>query len=314
MRQVKVTRSEPRASRGKASRKPGRSGDARGREAQRPFGRRKPPGWFERTTHWFLGLMIFRRPILVMTFALMLLTFIGVLFLGGYVRAAVARTNASLAVLVRDAGFGISEVHIAGNARTPPETVTAVLGFEPGQSIFSADLVTAREKLMHLPWVSDAIIQRRYPDAISITLVERLPYALWRTGDGRVFVVERNGSLITDTGVEQFAKLPHLVGDAAPQNAAEIVEAVAPYRAIAARMSAYERVSNRRWNLGLDDGVVVKLPEKDWQKQLPVLEHLIIDKGVLERDITEIDLRSKNAIFFMLKSGDQKTTVRGDKA
>ena len=60
-------------------------------------------------------------------------------------------------------------------------------------------------------------------------------------------------------------------------------------------------------------GVVVKLPEKNWQKELTTLEHLIIDEGVLERDITEIDLRSKNAIFFMLKSGEQKSTVRGDK-
>ncbi|HEX2593513.1 MAG TPA: cell division protein FtsQ/DivIB, partial [Rhizomicrobium sp.] len=113
---------------------------------------------------------------------------------------------------------------------------------------------------------------------------------------------------------EQFAKLPHLAGDAAPLNAAEIVEAVAPFRAISARLSVYERVSNRRWNLVLDDGVVVKLPEKDWQKELTTLEHLIIDKGVLERDISEIDLRSKNAIFFMLKNGEQKQTVRGDKA
>src|SRR6201999_4136095 len=104
------------------------------------------------------------------------------------------------------------------------ETVTAVLGFEPGQSIFSADLRNAREKLLHLPWVADATVQRRYPDAITVSLVEKLPYALWRAPDGRVFVVERNGGLITDTGVEPFAKLPHLIGDGAPQSASDIVE------------------------------------------------------------------------------------------
>lgn len=311
MRQVKVTR--VRGGRPKPSRKTGR-GENRARDTQRPFGRRRPPGRFERATQWFLGLMIFRRPMLVLTLALLAFAAFGTLFVGGYVGAAIAKSDATFAALISEAGFGISEVHIAGNARTPPETVTAVLGFEPGQSIFSADLITAREKLLRLPWVADATVQRRYPDAVTVNLVERLPFALWRSQDGRVFVVERNGSLITDTGVEQFARLPHLVGDAAPENAAEIVEAVTPFRAIAARMSAWERVSNRRWNLVLDDGVVVKLPEKDWQKQLPVLEHLIIDKGILERDITEIDLRSKNAIFFMLKGGDQKTTVRGDKA
>ncbi len=88
---------------------------------------------------------------------------------------------------------------------------------------------------------------------------------------------------------------------------------MAGHRAIAARMVASEWVSNRRWNLILDNGVVVKLPEKNWQAELAVLDGLIIDKGVLERDVSEIDLRSGIAIFFMTKT-ETKPTVRGDKA
>lgn len=309
MRQVKVTRAEPRAPRGgKRSR-----ADSRSRETQRPFGRRKKPSIFSRLADSVREWIGFRRPMLLLTGGILALTFITTLFIGGYIGAAIAKTNATMAALVADAGFGIEAVNIDGNVRTPPESITAALGFEPDQSIFSANLVSARQRLLHLPWVADAQVQRRYPDAITVSLIEKLPYALWRSADGRVFVTERNGSLITDSGVEEFAKLPHLVGANAPQSATEIVEAVTPIRAIAARMSAYERVSDRRWNLVLDDGVVVKLPEKNWQKELTTLEHLIIDKGVLERDISEIDLRSKNAIFFMLKSGEQKSTVRGDK-
>ena len=71
------------------------------------------------------------------------------------------------------------------------------------------------------------------------------------------------------------------------------------HRAIAARVAAYAHVSQRRWNLILDDGVVVKLPETGWQKELDALEHLIIDDGILERDVTEIDLRSPTHYFFV---------------
>ena len=71
-----------------------------------------------------------------------------------------------------------------------------------------------------------------------------------------------------------------------------------------------QRVSERRWNLILDDGVVVKLPETDWQKELDALEHLIIDKGILERDVIEIDLRSPAQYFFVLKSGEKKDVQR----
>jgi hypothetical protein len=38
---------------------------------------------------------------------------------------------------------------------------------------------------------------------------------------------------------------------------------------------------------------------------------LIIDKGVLERDISEIDLRSQTHYFFLLKNGDKKDVERG---
>jgi hypothetical protein len=55
----------------------------------------------------------------------------------------------------------------------------------------------------------------------------------------------------------------------------------------------------------------VELPESGWQKELDSLEHLIIDNGILERDVTEIDLRSPTHYFFLLKSGEKKDVERG---
>jgi len=219
-----------------------------------------------------------------------------------------------------DAGFGISEIHITGNRRTPYNQVLEVLAMKPGQSIFSADLWQARDRLAHLEWIASAEIHRRYPDAIFVTLVEKRPFALWQapinsSGDARgealIWVVERNGKLITTHEIDKFRRLPKLVGAGAPEAAADLVDAVAAHRAIAARIAAYARVSMRRWNLILDDGVVVQLPDAGWQKELDALEHLIIDGGILERDITQIDLRSPTHYFFLLKNGEKKDAPRG---
>jgi cell division protein FtsQ len=311
MRSVKVER-KPRIARGKVPKRSPRGG-TRATELRATFGRREKSrlGLFARlgqaTGRW----LAFRRPMLLLTGGLVVAALVAALFAGGYVGRTFSGFNNTVDALVADAGFGISEVHLAGNVRTPPETILAALGFEPGQSIFAADVQSARRRLMKLDWVAEADVQRRYPDAINVRLVEKLPYALWKSPEGLVYAVERDGGLITKNDVEKFAGLPHLAGDGAPEIAADLVDAVAQHRAVAARTKIYQRQSGRRWNLILDDGVVVKLPETGWQKELDTLESLIVDKSILERNLIEIDLRSPRYFFFLLKSGQTSKVDRG---
>ena len=258
-----------------------------------------------------------RRPMMAMCGLLAVLVLLGALFASGVIGRGIHAVDRTIDTITADAGFGISEIHITGNRRTPYNQVLEVLGMKPGQSIFSADVWQARDRLAHLEWIASAEIHRRYPDAIFVTLVEKRPFALWQApanahGEAPIWVVERNGKLITTHEVDKFRRLPKLVGSGAPQAAADLVDAVATHRAVAARIAAYARQSQRRWNLILDDGVVVQLPETGWQKELDALEHLIIDGGILERDVTEIDLRSPTHYFFLLKNGEKKDAKRGN--
>ncbi len=312
MRSVNVERK----SRGKTRAQPARPA-GRGRElpSVQPGSARRgqEPGLFGRLADR-LSLFV-RRPMMAMCGLLTILVLLGALFASGIIGRTYHAIGRGIDTLTADAGFGISEIHITGNRRTPYSQVLEVLGMKPGQSIFSADLWRARTHLARLDWIASAEIHRRYPDAIFVTLVEKRPFALWQAppdakGEALIWVVERNGGLITTHDVEKFRRLPKLVGAGAPGTAADLVDAVASHRAVAARIAAYARQSERRWNLILDDGVVVKLPESGWQKEIDALEHLIIDGGILERDVTEIDLRSPTHYFFLLKNGEKKEAPR----
>ncbi len=314
MRSVKIDRAaaKPRAPRGgRGSTRAPRGQGA----AQRPFGKRTQPSnniifrTFRAIGSWFA----LRRLMFTLTAGLMAAVVLVALFVGGYFGRATRALWAAADVVSTEAGFGISEVHLTGNKRTPPETIAAALGFQPGESIFGADIQGARARLLKLDWVAEADVRRRYPDDISVRIVEKLPFALWQSPDGAVYVVERDGGLITREGLSEFKHLPLLLG-AGGANASDIVDAVALHRAVFARVRAYQRVSERRWNLILDDAVVVKLPEQNWQREIDVLEQLIIDKGILERDIGEIDLRSPTQYFFVLKNGEKTTVTRGNAA
>jgi cell division protein FtsQ len=314
MRSVNVERKSRKASRTQTVRPAGRA--VRELPSVQPGSarRRKGPGLL---TGLLDRLALFtRRPIIVMSGLLVVLVLLGALFASGVIGRSIRAVDRTIDTVTTDAGFGISEIHITGNRRTPYNQVLEVLGMKPGQSIFSAGLWQARGRLAHLEWIASAEIHRRYPDAIFVTLVEKRPFALWQGpadshGEAPIWVVERNGKLITTHDVDKFRRLPKLVGAGAPEVAADLVDAVATHRAIAARIAAYARVSMRRWNLILDDGVVVQLPDNGWQKELDALEHLIIDGGILERDITQIDLRSPTHYFFLLKNGEKKDAPRG---
>jgi cell division protein FtsQ len=308
----------------RTSRKPGRTQTARplsrgGRDlpsVQPGSARRgRVPGLLAALSDHLL--LFARRPMMAMCGLLAVLVLLGALFASGVIGRGIHAVDRTIDTITADAGFGISEIHITGNRRTPYNQVLEVLGMKPGQSIFSADVWQARDRLAHLEWIASAEIHRRYPDAIFVTLVEKRPFALWQApanahGEAPIWVVERNGKLITTHEVDKFRRLPKLVGSGAPQAAADLVDAVATHRAVAARIAAYARQSQRRWNLILDDGVVVQLPETGWQKELDALEHLIIDGGILERDVTEIDLRSPTHYFFLLKNGEKKDAKRGN--
>jgi len=316
MRSVRRSRKSTRNARTKPARRDTRKATRAKNEAPRQaFSRRAQlrDDIFSRAFRRVRGWLTFRRPILYLTGGLLTLSLIAALFAGGYVRAWLGTLNAGATAISSYAGFSIANLHLAGEKRTAPQTILAVLNFKPGQSIFDADLQMARARLERLPWVARAEVTRRYPDSISVGIVEKQPFALWQSPKG-LAVIERSGAVITKTTFEEFAKLPLFIGGS-PEHGDALVEAIAAHRAVVARVRAMERVSGRRWNLILDDRVVVKLPETGWRKQLDVLEHLIVDKGVLERDIKEIDLRSPENYFFLL-GGQAKPEqhVRGNAA
>jgi cell division protein FtsQ len=283
-------------------------------EERLTFGRRAKfrDDLFARAARWLRAKLAFRRPMLYLTGGLTAFACVAALFAGGYVQAALDRVDAGATSVSDYAGFGIGKLNISGENRTPPETILAVLNYKPGQSIFGADLANARARLMELPWVKQARVARRYPDSISVSIVERRPFALWQSPKG-LEVIERSGRVITRATRAQFPHLPIFAGDP-PVGGDMLYNAILAHRAIAARMRIMERVGQRRWNLVFEDGVVAKLPETGWQKQLDVLEGLIVDKGVLERDIKVIDLRTKDNFFFELRQEKPQPATRGNAA
>jgi cell division protein FtsQ len=255
-----------------------------------------------------IGLFL-KRPMLALTLVLIALGALTGLFAGGYVGRLFATLESPIDNTFADAGFRIRDIPLTGNERTPPDSVYGALQLDKGESIFTASPATLRTRLMRLPWVSDADVRRHYPGTLTVRLVEKRPFALWKNG-ADISVIERSGAVITAAGASSFARLPLVIGLGAPQAAAPLLDALGKTKGVGARLKAAERIGQRRWDLVLDGNVTVKLPEERWEVQLAELERLIVEKGVLERDIEMIDLRYPDSYVFRLHNGDSRPVLR----
>ncbi len=308
MRSVKArdTRSEKTTASGRRGKILARAPEPRGNaRTQRKSKRGGDPGP-RAEGNWRFA---FRRPILGLTLILVVAVAAVGLFAGGHVAKAIGRIEAAMVAPFTDAGFAVRNVTLAGEERTAADAAYAALAIGKGGSIFSVRPDEARARLLMLPWVADAEVRRHFPDSVSVRLVEKRPFALWRNGK-ELSIVERSGAVITKAGTESFAHLPLISGLGAPETAAPIIDALAGQKAIQARLQAIERIGERRWDLLLSGGVTVRLPEEGWERQLSELERLIVEKGVLERDIEVIDLRYPDSYVFRLHNGDSRPVPR----
>jgi cell division protein FtsQ len=310
MRSVNAASSKPR-SRGRATASR-RSAPARGAAKPGTYNRRAK-GRGNLLSRFFRAIkntLDPRRPVFAAMALLAVVGGIAFLFVAGYVDRATASVDAAAAAVTADAGLEVSTIQLTGNRYAPPGEIYAQLGFKPGDSIFAADAQDARARLRAVDWVADATVSVKYPDTVAVHVIEKVPFALWQSEQG-LYAVERDGEPIAKVDPARFRALPLFFGDE-PLGAFDLVKAIHSHRAVAARVKAMQSVSGRRWNLVLDDGVVVKLPEDNWAREIGALERLIVDNGVLERDIAEIDLRSHDNYLFVLRHPAPQKASRGE--
>ena len=195
-----------------------------------------------------------------------------------------------------DVGLKLANVHVIGRTRTERTAILEAVDLKQGEPILALDLYAARERLEALPWVMEATVERRLPDLIYVTLVERKAMAIWQL-DGSLSVVDQAGEVIPDAKAEDFAGLPLIVGPGAAAAAEGLFVMLATDPELAAKVTAAVRVGERRWNLRIEPGIDVRLPEEGTLEAWQILGRLDREKSLLSRDVVVIDLRQPDRLL-----------------
>ena len=214
--------------------------------------------------------------------------------------AAVLRTQGTIGPITLATEFGlqvsrlfgltVQDILVEGRQRADRDLVMTAIGIDRGASLLRFDASAARQRLEDIPWVDTAIVERRLPDVIYVKLVEHKPLALWQT-EGKFALIDPKGAVILPEATSQFGKLPIVIGPQAPKHAESLLLLLATEPTLASRVSAAIRLGDRRWNLIMDNGVEIRLPEEEAELAWARVAAADRDRKLLARDVQMIDLR-----------------------
>ena len=100
----------------------------------------------------------------------------------------------------------------------------------------------------------------------------------------------------------RHAVLPLVIGFGAERGAG-FVEKIRRYPELASRVKGFIRVADRRWDLRLENGITIRLPELGEDRALAEVLKLDREQGLLSRDIAVVDLRLDDRLVIGLTPG-----------
>ncbi|MCR9256307.1 MAG: cell division protein FtsQ/DivIB [Alphaproteobacteria bacterium] len=234
---------------------------------------------------------------------------IGWLTTSGAVPRAMIAAERWVVATSAEQGLAVDQVLVTGRYRTHRGDLLEAVGIERGMPLLGLDIAAVQRRVRDLPWVETVTVGRHYPDKVAVAITERLPMALWQR-QGTFVLVDRAGKPIPGQDIRRFAHLPVLTGEDAPMEAARLLAMLQGEPALAERVRGAARVSGRRWNVMLDNGITIRLPEVQAESAWSKLAAYDRDHQVLSRDIIAIDLRFDDRL--VVRVSPDAGTVRRD--
>ena len=230
----------------------------------------------------------------------------------GWIQDLTTRTKEGFVLGTAKVGFAVSEIFVEGRMETEKAALLASLHLTRGAPILSLDLKQARARVIALPWVRTAEIERQLPDVIHLRLQERRPLALWQN-QGRFSLIDTRGNPIPLSDIGRFSNLVVVVGRDAPLNAVALLDTLAVAPELARKVKAAVRVGGRRWDVQLENRVEVKLPEADAIAAWVQLAEMQDRHQLLDTDVSVIDLRLPDRIIVRQATGRGPGSDQGSK-
>ena len=187
--------------------------------------------------------------------------------------------------------FMVNLMAIDGAGQSVSEDIREILPIDFPVSSFDLNLDEMRQTIAELPAVKDVSIRVRPGGLLQIDVTERGPVILWRNEDGLALLDEHGYYVGQADAREGHADLPLIAGEGADLAVPEALQLIAVLGPLGPRTRGVVRMGARRWDVVLDRGQRILLPEDGAVQALERVIALHQAQDVMARDLAQVDVR-----------------------
>jgi cell division protein FtsQ len=217
------------------------------------------------------------------------------------------RAMTSLGEAIGRAGFTVKRVDVVGIRHMDSAPVYRIALDQKSMAMPLVDVSEIRRRLLQYGWVKDARVSRRLPDTLVVDIVERKPAALWQDKQ-QLALIDSEGTVIDRVPVSQMPDLPLLVGPGANLHERDLNDLLSVAPTLRPQLVSASWIGGRRWDLTLQTGETIALPEGQDAAKNALGKFADLDKstGLLGRGLIRFDLRlpGKMIVRFPTPPGD----------
>ena len=222
-----------------------------------------------------------------------------------------AKAERAVGSAIGKAGFTVNGYQIVGinhmNRALVDGVVTDELHRAAGEAGYDKapqaliNVSEIRNRLLQFGWVKDARVSHRLPDTLVIDIVERTPAALWQNG-GQLALIDNEGVVLDRVPVDKMPDLPLLIGPGANGEEQQLGRLMAAVPTLRPQLASASWVGGRRWDLNVQSGETIALPEGEETAKAALVKFARLDKesGLLGRGIVRFDLRVPDKMIVRL--------------
>jgi cell division protein FtsQ len=199
--------------------------------------------------------------------------------------------DAAHEAIVQRPQFTITEIAVPDVSRDLAEAIRVAAFARLPASSLELDVNAVRDRIESLDAVERARVRALASGVLEIRAIERVPVVVWRSAGG-LELLDQMGVRVAEVDSRlRRPDLPLIAGEGAEAHVPEALALLAETRPVAERVRGLVRTGERRWDLVLDRGQVVKLPEAD--PVLALRRVMALDKAeqLFARDLAVVDMR-----------------------